>query len=76
MVVKVQYPTAERFFKMDRETMRLLISLDGTYGDAIGGVIDRLEQKGYVSRNVSPQDRRRRAVCSCVCRGGARGGGA
>ena len=28
----------------------------------IGGVIDRLEQKGYVSRNVSPEDRRRRAV--------------
>ena len=28
----------------------------------IGGVIDRLEQKGYVSREVSPRDRRRRAV--------------
>ena len=28
----------------------------------IGGVIDRLEQKGYVLRKVSPRDRRRRAV--------------
>ena len=28
----------------------------------IGGVIDRLEQKGYVSRGVSSQDRRRRTV--------------
>lgn len=29
----------------------------------IGGVIDRLEQKGYVSRKVSPRDRRAREVC-------------
>tara|TARA_R110002012_G_scaffold77282_8_gene195646 strand:+ start:144128 stop:144592 length:465 start_codon:yes stop_codon:yes gene_type:complete len=28
----------------------------------IGGVIDRLEQKGYVSRTVSSQDRRAREV--------------
>ncbi len=28
----------------------------------IGGVIDRLEQKGYVTRNVSRQDRRAREV--------------
>ncbi len=28
----------------------------------IGGVIDRLEQKGYVSRQVSKQDRRAREV--------------
>lgn len=28
----------------------------------IGGVIDRLEQKGYVSRRVSKQDRRAREV--------------
>jgi len=28
----------------------------------IGGVVDRLEQKGYVTRNVSPQDRRAREV--------------
>ncbi|MGE0313361.1 MAG: MarR family winged helix-turn-helix transcriptional regulator [Lautropia sp.] len=28
----------------------------------IGGVIDRLEQKGLVRREVSPQDRRARAV--------------
>ncbi len=28
----------------------------------IGGVIDRLEQKGYVTRIVSPQDRRAREV--------------
>ncbi|QDC10753.1 MarR family transcriptional regulator [Oceanicola sp. D3] len=28
----------------------------------IGGVIDRLEQKGYVSRQVSPRDRRAREV--------------
>ena len=28
----------------------------------IGGVIDRLEQKGYVSRKVSPRDRRAREV--------------
>jgi DNA-binding MarR family transcriptional regulator len=28
----------------------------------IGGVIDRLEQKGYVSRNVSGKDRRAREV--------------
>lgn len=28
----------------------------------IGGVIDRLEQKGYVSREVSKQDRRAREV--------------
>jgi len=28
----------------------------------IGGVIDRLEQKGYVARTVSPHDRRAREV--------------
>lgn len=28
----------------------------------IGGVIDRLEHKGYISREVSPRDRRRRTV--------------
>ena len=28
----------------------------------IGGVIDRLEKKGYVSRHVSPRDRRAREV--------------
>lgn len=28
----------------------------------IGGVIDRLEQKGYVQRTVSPRDRRAREV--------------
>ncbi|MEZ5538051.1 MAG: MarR family transcriptional regulator [Thiolinea sp.] len=28
----------------------------------IGGVIERLEKKGYVSRTVSPQDRRAREV--------------
>ena len=29
----------------------------------IGGVIDRLEQKGYVERTVSKRDRRAREVC-------------
>ena len=39
------------------------VAADIAYDRAtIGGVIDRLEQKGYVSRNVSPEDRRRRAV--------------
>lgn len=29
----------------------------------IGGVIDRLEQKGYVTRTISKRDRRARVVC-------------
>lgn len=29
----------------------------------IGGVVDRLVQKGYVDRQVSPRDRRARELC-------------
>ena len=44
---------------IDQAGVAARIAYDRT---TIGGVIDRLEQKGYVLRKVSPRDRRRRAV--------------
>lgn len=44
---------------IEQAQIAALISYDRA---TIGGVIDRLEQKGYVTRVVSPSDRRARAV--------------
>ena len=44
---------------IDQAGVALRIAYDRA---TIGGVIDRLEQKGYVTRNVSKQDRRAREV--------------
>lgn len=45
--------------KIDQARVAAMIAYDKA---TIGGVIDRLEQKGYVSRCVNPQDRRSREV--------------
>ncbi len=45
--------------KIDQSKISRLIAYDRA---TIGGVIDRLEQKGYVTRIVSKQDRRAREV--------------
>jgi len=45
--------------KIDQAKISALIAYDRA---TIGGVIDRLEQKGYVTRIVSKQDRRAREV--------------
>lgn len=44
---------------IDQRTLAGLIAYDTT---TIGGVIDRLEAKGYVARSVSAKDRRAREV--------------
>lgn len=44
---------------IDQAGVATLIAYDRA---TIGGVIDRLEQKGFVTRNVSRQDRRAREV--------------
>lgn len=45
--------------KIDQARVAAMIAYDKA---TIGGVIDRLEQKGYVSRRINPQDRRSREV--------------
>ncbi|MBL4813599.1 MAG: winged helix-turn-helix transcriptional regulator [Rhodobacteraceae bacterium] len=44
---------------IDQAHVAALIAYDKA---TIGGVIDRLEQKGYVSRRINPRDRRAREV--------------
>ncbi len=44
---------------MDQASVAAQIAYDRA---TIGGVIDRLEQKGWLSRSVSPKDRRSRVV--------------
>jgi len=45
---------------IDQATLSATIGFDRA---TIGGVIDRLEQKGYVQRSVSAQERRARRLC-------------
>lgn len=58
----VQYAALHAICKqpgIDQKTLAQTISYDAA---TIGGVIDRLEARGLVLRNVSPQDRRVRLV--------------
>lgn len=41
-VVKVQYPTVEKFFRIDLATMKLLFAGMGDYGDMVGEFADQL----------------------------------
>ena len=50
----------EAYPAIDQAGLAGLIAYDRV---TIGGVVDRLVQKGYVDRQVSPRDRRARELC-------------
>ena len=61
-VTPVQYAALEEIFKspgLDQRTLAAAIRFDTS---TIGGVIDRLEKRGLVTRNASPTDRRVRLL--------------
>lgn len=61
-VTPVQYAALEEIFKspgLDQRTLATAIRFDTS---TIGGVIDRLEKRGLVTRNASPADRRVRLL--------------
>ena len=61
-VTPVQYAALEEIFKspgLDQRTLATAIRFDTS---TIGGVIDRLEKRGLVTRNASPTDRRVRLL--------------
>ncbi len=61
-VTPVQYAALEEIFKspgLDQRSLATAIRFDTS---TIGGVIDRLEKRGLVTRNASPTDRRVRLL--------------
>ena len=40
VIVKVQYPDVEKYFRLDFQTMKFLMELDDSYGDKIGEVLE------------------------------------
>ena len=61
-VTPVQYAALEEIFRspgLDQRTLATAIRFDTS---TIGGVIDRLEKRGLVTRNASPTDRRVRLL--------------
>ena len=40
VIVKVQYPEVEKYFRLDFQTMKFLLELDDSYGDKIGEVLE------------------------------------
>ena len=61
-VTPVQYAALEEIFKspgLDQRSLATAIRFDTS---TIGGVIDRLEKRGLVTRNASPTDRRVRLI--------------
>ncbi|NVK18894.1 MAG: MarR family transcriptional regulator [Methylocystaceae bacterium] len=61
-ITPVQYATLEALQKNPGIEQAQIASIIGYDRATIGGVIDRLEQKGFIIRNVSKKDRRAREV--------------
>lgn len=61
-ITPVQYSTLQTICNQPGIDQKTLASIVGSDTATIGGVIDRLEARGLVMRNVAPHDRRARLI--------------